>query len=181
MALFFEQFPKIAYDISNNKNFKLVTDIFRRIKIRSNIADDVSLYSTYDVPSGETPETTSFKHFGTTDYHWIILLTNNIKDRYYEWPMTQPQFHAFLEDKYGVGESDGIHHYELAQSSGPTSAKGPEDYSYLVEVNSDESGATAVTNREYEQRIQDQKRQIKILDKRYLNQFIEEFDKLIQE
>ena len=49
MALFFEQFPKLAYDISGNKNFKLVTDIFRRIKIRSNIADDVSLYSTYDI------------------------------------------------------------------------------------------------------------------------------------
>ena len=95
--------------------------------------------------------------------------------------MTQPQFHSFLEDKYGVGESDGIHHYELAQSSGPTSAKGPEDYSYLVEVNSDESGATAVTNREYEQRLQDQKRQINILNKRFIPQFVEEFERLINE
>ena len=81
MALFFEQFPKIAYDISGNKNYKLVTDIFRRIKIRSSVADNVSLFSNYDVPSGETPETTSFKHFGTTDYHWIILMTNNVTDR----------------------------------------------------------------------------------------------------
>ena len=67
MALYFQQFPKIAYDILGNKNFKLVTDIFRRLKIRSSIADNVALFSTYDVPSGETPEVTSFKHFGTTD------------------------------------------------------------------------------------------------------------------
>ena len=95
--------------------------------------------------------------------------------------MTQPQFQQYIEDKYGVGESDSIHHYEIAQSSGPTSGNGPEDYTHLVEVNSDESGATAITNREYEQRIQDQKRQIRILDKRYVSQFIEEFEKLIQE
>ena len=35
------------------------------------------------VPSGEQPETTSYKHFGTTDYFWIILLLNDITDRYY--------------------------------------------------------------------------------------------------
>ena len=178
---YFSMFPLMAYDIKADGNYKLAKQIIKRVKLRAGLKSGVFLFDKYDVREGEKPEDVAYNFYDNPEYHWIILLTNNIKDRYYEWPMTQPQFHAFLEDKYGVGESDGIHHYELAQSSGPTSAKGPEDYSYLVEVNSDESGATAVTNREYEQRIQDQKRQIKILDKRYLNQFIEEFDKLIQE
>jgi hypothetical protein len=179
MALFFEQFPKLAYDISGNKNFKLVTDIFRRIKIRSNIADNVSLYSTYDVPSGETPETTSFKHFGTTDYHWIILLTNNITDRYYGWPLSEQDFEAYVTSKYD--NPGAVHHYEKTQSSGPQTSSGPFDYSHKIEVNSTEVGAEAVSNYEYERRLQDEKRNIKLLDPNYLPLFLEEFEKLVRE
>ena len=179
MALFFEQFPKLAYDISGNKNFKLVTDIFRRIKIRSNIADNVSLYSTYDVPSGETPETTSFKHFGTTDYHWIILLTNNITDRYYGWPLSEQDFETYINDKYT--NPDAVHHYEITQSSGLQTGNGPDDYSYKIEVNSTEPGAQSVSNREYEQRLQDEKRQIKLLDPNFLITFLDEFEKLVRD
>jgi len=179
MALFFEQFPKIAYDISGNKNFKLVTDIFRRIKIRSNIADNVSLYSTYDVPSGETPETTSFKHFGTTDYHWIILLTNNITDRYYGWPLSEQDFEAYVTSKYD--NPSAVHHYEKTQSSGSQTSNGPFDYSHKIEVNSTEVGAEAVSNYEYERRLQDEKRNIKLLDPNYLPLFLEEFEKLVRD
>ena len=178
---YFSYFPLMAYDMKADGQYKLAKQILKRVKLRAGLKSGLFLYDKYDVPEGEKPEDTAFKFYGNADYHWVILLTNDIKDRYYEWPMTQPQFHQFLEDKYGVGESDGIHHYELAQSSGPTSSKGPEDYSYLVEVNSDESGATAVTNREYEQRIQDQRRQIRILDQKYLSRFIEEFETLINE
>ena len=179
MALFFEQFPKLAYDISGNKNFKLVTDIFRRIKIRSNIADNVSLYSTYDVPSGETPETTSFKHFGTTDYHWIILLTNNITDRYYGWPLSEQDFEAYVTSKYD--NPGAVHHYEKTQSSGSQTSNGPFDYSHKIEVNSTEVGAEAVSNYEYERRLQDEKRNIKLLDPNYLPLFLEEFEKLVRD
>jgi len=179
MALFFEQFPKLAYDISGNKNFKLVTDIFRRIKIRSNIADNVSLYSTYDVPSGETPETTSFKHFGTTDYHWIILLTNNITDRYYGWPLSEQDFETYVTSKYD--NPGAVHHYEKTQSSGSQTSNGPFDYSHKIEVNSTEVGAEAVSNYEYERRLQDEKRNIKLLDPNYLPLFLEEFEKLVRD
>ena len=178
---YFQKFPFMAYSVNNDDQYKLVRNILKRVKLRANVKGGLFLFDKYDVIEGEKPEDVAFKIYGDAEYHWVILMTNDVKDRYYDWPMSQPSFHQFLEDKYGVGESDSIHHYEIAQSSGPTASSGPEDYSYLVEVNSDESGATAVTNREYEQRIQDQKRQIKILDKRYLNQFIEEFDKLIQE
>lgn len=179
MALFFEQFPKIAYDISGNKNYKLVTDIFRRIKIRSSVADNVSLFSNYDVPSGETPETTSFKHFGTTDYHWIILMTNNVTDRYYDWPLNEQDFETFVKSKYD--NPGAVHHYEITQSSGSTTSNGPFDYSHKIQVNSTETGAEAVSNYEYERRLQDEKRNIKLLDPNYLPLFLEEFEKLTRE
>jgi hypothetical protein len=134
-------------------------------------------FDNYDVQEGETPETIAYKWFGDTEFHWVILMTNNITDRYYQWPLSQPQFQVHLEDKYGVGNIDATHHYEVSQTSGPTSSR---DNSHLVEVNSDASGATAVTNREYEQREQDEIRQIRLLQPRYLGQFVEEFERLIR-
>ena len=126
MAKYFETFPKLLYDIDNTKNFKLVTDIFRRIKVREQLKENAALFSRYDVPSGEQPETTSYKHFGTTDYFWIILLLNDITDRYYGWPLSDQDFEKYVKDKYA--EPLGVHHYESTQSSGPTEANGPDDY-----------------------------------------------------
>jgi hypothetical protein len=149
-----------------------------RVKVREKIIDEASLYDNYDVPSGERPEDTAFKHFGSAQYHWVILMTNNITDAFYEWPMSEQNFEAFLKDKYT--NPDAIHHYETTQSSGKTKANGPEDYSYLIEVNSDAAGAQSVSNRQYEQRIQDSRRQIQLLSPSYLNTFLEEFNELVR-
>ncbi len=89
---YFTNFPKGYYDIKGNGQVKLVTDLMRRIKVRSKIRDEASLYQTYDVPNGERPETTAFKHFGDTELHWVIFMTNDITDAYYEWPLSEPAF-----------------------------------------------------------------------------------------
>ena len=81
------------------------------------------LFDNYDVQDGEKPEDVAFKWYGDADLHWVILMTNNVTDRYYEWPMTQPQFQNFIEDKYGLANIDAIHHYEITQASGPTSGQ----------------------------------------------------------
>jgi len=95
--------------------------------------------------------------------------------------MNQVQFAEFLTDKYGAGNEDAIHHYEVTKDSGRTTGQGPSDYSHKVEVNSDADNASSISNREYEERIQDNKRQIKLLDKAFLGDFIDEFDRLIAE
>jgi hypothetical protein len=178
---YFGYFPLMGYDVKGTKNFKLVPHILKRVKLRSGIRSGMFLFDNYDVQDGERPEDVAFKWFDDAGLHWVILMTNNITDRYYEWPMTQPQFQNFIEDKYGVASIDSTHHYEITKSSGKTTASGPSDYSHLVECNSDEDDATAVTNREYEQRLQDKNRQIRLLDRKYLGQFVEEFERLIQE
>ena len=176
--MYFRQFEKGFYDLKGNGNSKLVTDLMTRVKVREKVIDEISLYDKYDVPSGERPEDTAFKHFGSAQYHWVVLLTNSITDAFYDWPMSEQNFETFITDKYS--NPDGIHHYELTQSSGKTKANGPDDYSYLIEVNSDTAGAQSVSNREYEQRIQDTNRQINLLNPAYLNTFIEEFNKLVR-
>ena len=177
---YFRRFPLRTYDIKGDKVYKLLPDILRRVKLRSGIRAGAFTFDNYDVKEGESPEDIAFKWFGDPEYHWVILTTNNITDRFYQWPMTQPQFQNFIEDKYGLADIDAIHHYEITTQSGRTSSNGPNDYSHLVECNSDEDGAVSVSNRGYEQRLQDKFRSIRLLDRRYLNLFVEEFEELIK-
>ena len=178
---YFDRFPLMVYDVAADGNYKLLPDILRRVKLRSGLRSGSFLFDNYDVKDGENPEDVAFKWFGDAEYHWVVLMTNNITDRYYQWPMSQPQFDEFLTDKYGAGNEDAIHHYEITKSSGKTSSSGPNDYSHLVEVNSDTDNASSISNREYEERQQDKKRSIRLLNQRYLNDFIQEFDNLIKQ
>ena len=61
-------------------------------------------------------------------------------------------FQEYLKDKYGAGSEDAVHHYEITQTSGPTSSR---DYSHMVECNSDETNPSIISNIDYEQRKQD--------------------------
>jgi len=166
----------MAYDVKGIENYKLLPNILRRVKLRAGIRSGAFLFDNYDVKDGERPEDIAYKWFGDAEYHWVILMTNNITDRYYQWPLTQPQFQEHLKDKYGSGNEDAVHHYEITQTSGPTSSR---DYSHMVECNSDEDNPTIISNRDYEQRKQDEYRQIRLLDQKYLKTFVNEFESLI--
>ena len=177
---YFNKFPLLAYDIKGDKVRKLLPDILKRVKLRSVIKSGGMVFEKYDVKDGEKPEDIAFKWLGDAELHWIILMTNNVTDRYYDWPMNQVQFAEFLTDKYG-DNVDAVHHYEVTKDSGRTTSNGPSDYSHLVEVNSDTDNAISISNRQYEEREQDKKRQIQLLNKSFLGVFIDEFDKLIAE
>ena len=167
----------MAYDMAGNGVYKLLPNILRRVKLRSGLRSGAFMFDNYDVKDGERPEDIAFKWFGDAEYHWVILMTNNITDRYYQWPLTQPQFQEYITDKYGAGNEDAVHHYEITQTSGPTSSR---DYSHMVECNSDETNPSIISNRDYEQRKQDEYRQIRLLNKKYLRLFVNEFEGLIK-
>ena len=174
---YFRRFPLMTYDMKGDKDYKLLPDILRRVKLRSGMRSGTFVFDNYDVKDGEKPEDIAFKYYGDAEYHWVILMTNNVTDRYYQWPLSQPQFAEHLTDKYGAGSEDAVHHYEKTQDSGPTSSR---DNSHLVECNEDDENPAIITNRQYEQRQQDGYRSIKLLNKSYLKTFIDEFENLIQ-
>ena len=179
--MYFESFPKIFYDSVGQGNPKVVTNLLRRVAIRAKVKTNTMLYDTYDVKSGETPEIIADKLYQDPELHWIVMLVNNVTDRYHQWPMKEQQFNTFLNEKYD--NPDGVHHYEISQESGDTSTK--------IEVYANEAlytgdtdfynSATIVTNREYEEREQDKKRQIRLLDPSFIDQFVEEFKLLMKE
>jgi len=171
----------MVYDVKGNKDYKLLPDILRRVKLRSGIRAGSFLFDNYDVIDGEKPEDVAFKYYGDPEYHWVILMTNNVTDRFYQWPLSQPQFQEHLTDKYGAGNEDATHHFEKTTDSGPTSGSGPNDYSHLVECNEDDENPAIISNRQYEQRKQDEYRSIRLLDKKFLGTFVEEFENLIKQ
>ena len=176
---YFNEFPVINYSITGNPtDTKEITDIWRRVKVRSKIANNLALYDKFEVPEGDSPETIAYKVYGSTDFFWVVCLLNNVVNRYHDWPLDEFNFQQMLADKYD--NPNAIHHYEITQKSGKQTGEGPSDYTHKLEVNSDEPGAESVSNYEYERRLQDEKRQIKLLQPNYLQNFVDEFRNLIR-
>ena len=172
--MYFENFPVIPYDSLGDYTTKDVTNILRRVALRTNVRTNVLLYDTYDVREGETPESIADKLYDDSELHWVIMIVNNITDRYHGWPMNGAQFLQYLNDKYS--NVDGVHHYEITQTSGDTTQ--------IINIGTDNTNypsATLITNREYEQAEQDKKRKIRLLDPQYIQQFVDEFKSIMSE
>ena len=174
--MYFDSFPVIPYDSKGDLNSKDVTNLLRRVGMRTKLKTNTLLYDTYDVKEGETPEMIAHKLYGDVKLHWIILLVNDITDRYHQWPMTGGQFLDYINDKYS--NVDGIHHYESTQTSGDTKVK----IEVFNEVDDDAyTGLTPITNREYEENEQDKRRKIRLVDPSFVEQFVDEFKALMNE
>ena len=177
--MYFDNFPVIRYG-STDGTIKNVTNLLRRVAIRSKLKTNVSLFDTYDVKNGETPEIIADKLYDDPKLHWIIMLLNNVTDRYHDWPMSEQQFNSYLNEKYS--NPDGIHHYEISQESGDTTQKIEVYDPELISSDTDAyTSATAITNREFEELEQDKKRKIRLLDPVFIDQFVDEFRSLIKE
>ena len=171
--MYFEQFPLIPYDSVGDGNFKLITNLLKRVGVRAKIKANVAVFDTYDVKEGETPEMIADKLYDDPELHWVVLLMNDITDRYHQWPLNYNQFLAHINDKYS--NVDAVHHYEISQTSGDTTIK--------IDIgtdNTDHSGATAITNYEYEVSQQDEMRKIRLLDPAYIENFVGEYKTLMK-
>ena len=179
--MYFDTFPKILYDSKGNGQVKIVTNLLKRIAIRTKVKNNTSLFDTYTVQNGDTPESIADKLYDDPELHWVVLMVNDITDRYHQWPMYEQQFNTYVSEKYD--NPDAVHHYEISQSSGATSTK-IEVYNNSALYTGDTdfySDASIITNREYEEREQDKKRQIRLLDPSFIDQFVEEFKLLMKE
>ena len=162
--MYFDTFPKILYDSKGDGQVKIVTNLLKRVAIRTKVKNNTSLFDTYTVQNGDTPESIADKLYDDPELHWVVLMVNDITDRYHQWPMYEQHFNTYVSEKYD--NPDAVHHYEISQSSGDT------DFY---------SDASIITNREYEEREQDKKRQIRLLDPSFIDQFVEEFKLLMKE
>jgi hypothetical protein len=153
--MYFKNFQKIYYDynINGEKELKVVTDITKNVRFRKEVLSNISAYDYYDIKDGETPEIIAEKIYGNPEYHWIIMLANDKYDYLSDFPLDTHKLEKFINEKYG-DQVYAIHHYE--------NDKG------LV-VDSSYPGAVSVSNYDYETRINESKRKIKIVSKDIIN------------
>ncbi len=171
--MYFSAFPIIKYDSVGDKNFKDVTDLLKRVAVRAKVKANTLIYNKHDIIEGETPETLAHKFYGDSGLHWVILLVNDITDRYHQWPMNYIQFLTYVNDKYT--NVNATHHYYIEQTSGNTDIR-----INIGADNTGHAGATAVTNYEYEEDRQNQLRQIRVMNPAYVSGFVSEFGKLVR-
>ena len=169
---YFSYLPTILYDPTGDGTAKLATNIMSRVRVRANMKKEIIMLDPYNVKENETPEIVADKHHGSTDYHWIVMLMNDISDVNHDWVKSTRQLQKFLLDKYTEAQLTETHHYEVYQTSGDTTIK--------IEVeNSSYPSASIVTNYEYEVALNDGKREINLLRNEYLGFFVDEFQNLV--
>lgn len=92
---YFKNFPLVTY------NSKLV----RNIMLKSAFIDELNLgdtaFYTYEVKDGERPTTVAFNYYKSIDYVWLVFLSNQITDPYFEWPLSSQELDAHIIKKYG--------------------------------------------------------------------------------
>lgn len=196
---YFRQVPNFEY-ISRNKDEKYISNydnaknLFKRGKIREDIFGDLSFFTKYQIIGDERPDNVAYKFYKESTLDWVVLLSNNILNIQTEWPMTQYTFDKYLMEKYGDESTlySGIHHYEaeaILTTQGITIIpKGLEvpagysvtyfDYGLQAEVTKHNIGQP-ITNYEYENRIQEDKRNIFLLKPRYLNVLFNDLDNIM--
>jgi len=173
--MYFINFPTVGHDVKGDGVLTQMTDITRRARVSENSIVYSASYDYYDVGDGERPEDIAYDFYGDSNLHWIVLMVNNIKDVYTDWPMSVTRLESFVKSKY-VSAND-IHHYEIYQDSGDTTV--------IIELPSDAAtvkpaGAVAITNYEYEEAQVEKKRRIRLIRPEFVPSLKEEFRKSIR-
>lgn len=170
--MYFANFPLIYYifDVNNKEVNKIVRDITLNVRLRKQILSNIILYDYYDIQEGETPEIIASKIYGSPEYHWIIMLANERYDYKNDFPMDQHTFNDYIIDKYGPDESDWytIRHYE--DSDGYVVSYDPQNAANL----------TPVSNYDYEIKLNDRKRRIKIIHPKLIGQILAQYGDIMK-
>jgi len=190
--MYFSIVPNISYDekpISypfSESDFVTAKNFFRRYKLNDDVFSNAVFFKKYAIEEGERPDTIAQKAYGNPFYDWIILLTNNMVNARYDWPMSNYEIHKVLEseyeDPYGT-----IHHYEMDEI-GPYQAGQRVDetfYNGTHKLNIDGSIVTKngneicrpVTIAEWFTAENEKKREIYLLKPNYLQPFVDDFRK----
>jgi len=190
MASYFSNFPNVyvAEGLGNDENFKyrLVKNIFRKVKSRDDLAQYTTQFEAYEIQPGETPSAIAQEFFDDPFLDWVILLINNITDVYEQWPRSENDLYTYLTEVYD--DPDGIHHYETQEvlyndivfikqgiQVNSTFRATLPDGTTLGETDS----VYSVTNYEHEQYLNEIKRQILIPNGNMVSLIIEEFEDLV--
>jgi hypothetical protein len=203
---YFRQLPSFEY-VSRLPDAKIsdyieVKNLFKKGSLRPDIFQKTTFFEKYKITGDDRPDNVAFELYDDSTLDWVVLLSNNIVNIQTEWPLSQVSFDTYLREKYGVGLTteeeiynkiyNGIHHHETTEvknSQGavivPAGLQVPSTYSvsyydYFIEAQIDNENITVpVTNYEYEEKLENDKRNIYVLKPRYLNIVLDDMEEMM--
>ena len=118
---YFRELPNFEY-ISNfpnqsfNTDYVVTKNIFKRAKLRTDIANSITAFEYYQIIDNERPDQIAAKVYDNADLDWVILITNNITNINQQWPLDNNSLYKYLIDKYGSDEELAkIKYYETVE------------------------------------------------------------------
>ena len=96
---YFKNFQQISY--SNTT----VVDITERVTLVKQAIDNPLLYYPTNIANDIRPDQLAYKQYQDPYTSWIIYLSNDIVDPYFEWYLNDSQLINFVKDKYGSMDS----------------------------------------------------------------------------
>ena len=197
MSNYFRNVPDFDY-VSRLPGAKIsdynkVKNFFKRGFIREDIFQELSFFTKYKIICDDRPDNVAWNFYQESGLDWLVLTCNNIINIQTEWPLSQTDFDRFLLDKYETYEKlNEIHHYETIEiktTKGTIIVKEglQVDSNFTVTYYDDITEkqvtptklTTSVTNYVYEQKIEDEKRNIYLLKPNYLNIIYDDMDEIM--
>ena len=199
MSSYFQRVPDFNY-VSRLPDSKIgdyirVKNLFKKGKLREDIFQNLAFFEKYKIVGDDRPDNVAFEIYDDSSLDWIVLLSNNVLNVQSEWPLPQTDFDRFVLDKYGDYDTlyNGIHHYETEEvknTQGVTivpaglqvdSSYSVSYYDFFTDLQVTTGNlAIPVTNYEYEEKVENDKRNIFILKPRYLNIVFDDMEEIMQ-
>lgn len=182
MSNYFSFFPTIEHDLKDINRKTKLTNILRRFKVKTKVKNLVGTYYDYTMHEGDRMDSIAERYYGDSNLAWVILHFNDIVDPYYDLPLFGKQFTDYIVEKYGsvtTARATIKNYFQIIQqeqvlSDGTKISKRQivvdlKTYNTLSASNRDSE-----TDYDYEERINEDKKKLKILDKRYISQLVKE-------
>ena len=191
---YFQELPNILYPSllpSRNKveSRVIVKNLFKRSKLRTDLDQAITAFNYYYIKDGMRPDKVAQELYDNPELDWVVLTSSNITNIRNEWPLNHNDLQEYMLEKYGSEENVAkVHHYETRKIVDeydrvviPAGLEVDKDFSFqylnfskqVVKVIPSQVVAE-ITNYQYEVRLNDEKRRIKVLKSEYLSAFISE-------
>ena len=198
MSSYFDLIPDFDY-VSRLPDAKIsdyirVKNFFRRATLREDIFQSLTFFTKYSIEGDDRPDNVANKVYSNSDLDWVFLLANNVTHIPTEWPMAQNDFDRFLLDKYDNYDTlyNGVHHHETIEVKDSNEVtivrEGLEvssdftqtyyDY-YDAEMKTASNITRPVTNYQYEEKLENKKREIFVLKQEYLTVILDDIEDLM--
>ena len=166
----------------------IVKNLFKRAKIREDIASISGAFEFYSITENERPDDVAEKIYGDPELDWVILITAGIINVKNEWPLDNKQLYDYSLEKYGFDNLNSPRHYEttLVVDGNNRLVLPPNlivDQNFTITDPTDPLGTlnpvVPISNYQYEVKKNNDKRQIYVLKKDYLGQFLNDTRQLM--